>query len=109
MYADYARENGIFHEIGVTLPEVHGRALRLHCWRGPGNDFTEMHRFVLTLLRPHLLNAYRQAVTPTQAARSLTPRQLAARAGRARVDQPADRPTPARLRGDRAIPPEQRL
>jgi DNA-binding CsgD family transcriptional regulator len=76
MYVDYARDGGIFHEIGVNLPEVHGRALRLHCWRGPGSDFTEMHRFVLTLLRPHLLNAYRHAVTPTQAARSLTPRQL---------------------------------
>jgi hypothetical protein len=75
MYVDYARDGGIFHEIGVNLPEVHGRALRLHCWRGPGSDFTEMHRFVLTLLRPHLLNAYRHAVTPTQAARSLTPRQ----------------------------------
>ena len=34
-----------------------------------------MDRFVLTLLRPHVLNAYRKAVTPTQAAQTLTPRQ----------------------------------
>jgi DNA-binding NarL/FixJ family response regulator len=76
MYVDYARSGGIFHEIGVNLPEVQGRALRLHCWRAPGSDFTEKDRFVLTLLRPHLLNTYRHAVTPTHGAQALTPRQL---------------------------------
>jgi DNA-binding CsgD family transcriptional regulator len=76
MYVDYARSGGVFHEIGVNLPEAQGRALRLHCWRAPGRDFTEKDRFVLTLLRPHLLNTYRHALTQAPAGDGLTRRQF---------------------------------
>ncbi len=38
-----------------------GQTLRLFLFRGPGTDFSETDRALLTLLRPHLHHAYLDA------------------------------------------------
>jgi DNA-binding CsgD family transcriptional regulator len=58
MYVDYLRHLGTEREIVVVLPAGPGRTLRLMFTRGPGPDFTERDRTLLTLLRPHLQAAY---------------------------------------------------
>jgi DNA-binding CsgD family transcriptional regulator len=74
MYNDYVRLWGAEHEILLCLPAGHMRTARLILSRGPGPDFTERDRALLTLLRPHLHQAYldaeRRRPTP-----QLTPRQ----------------------------------
>jgi DNA-binding NarL/FixJ family response regulator len=55
------------HELMLTLPadpggaSSPGRTLRLFLFRGPGSDFSEADRALLTLLRPHLHQAYLDA------------------------------------------------
>lgn len=49
--------------------------VRLICFRGVGSDFGERERFLLTLLRPHIAEAYR-AMQRRAAAATLTPRQV---------------------------------
>ena len=44
--------------------------------RGPGRDFSERERALLTLLRPHLHQAYLDAEQRRNATPQLTPRQL---------------------------------
>ncbi len=61
LYLDYMKDQGLFHELGFNLPDPDGRSLRLHCWRSPGRDFAERDRFLLSLLRPHVVVAYRAA------------------------------------------------
>ena len=67
MYSDVYRPQGIEHELMLTLPPVPsqtpgpGRTLRLFLFRGPGPDFSEADRALLTLLRPHLHEAYLDA------------------------------------------------
>lgn len=75
MYVVYTKPSGLFHELGVNLPDSRGRSLRLHCWRSPGRDFSERDRFLLSLLRPHIAAAYRAAERQRQPIQ-LTPRQL---------------------------------
>lgn len=58
MYVDYLRHLGSEREIMVVLPAGPGRTLRLMFSRGPGADFTERDRALLTLLRPHLHAAF---------------------------------------------------
>jgi DNA-binding CsgD family transcriptional regulator len=58
MYADYERYFGVEHELTVVLPAGPGRTLRLLFTRGPGSDFTERDRVLLSLLRPHLHAAF---------------------------------------------------
>jgi DNA-binding NarL/FixJ family response regulator len=58
------------------LPDEPGHRTRLYLWRGPGRDFDERDRLLLTLLRPHLIAAYRGAERRRQAPAALTPRQL---------------------------------
>jgi DNA-binding CsgD family transcriptional regulator len=67
MYADLYRPQGMEHELMLTLPadpggaSGPGRTLRLFLFRGPGSDFSEADRALLTLLRPHLHQAYLDA------------------------------------------------
>jgi DNA-binding CsgD family transcriptional regulator len=70
MYSDLYQPQGIEHELMLTLPAGSapprrspgpGRTLRLFLFRGPGADFSEADRALLTLLRPHLHQAYLDA------------------------------------------------
>jgi hypothetical protein len=67
MYSDYYRPLGLEHSLMVCLPKAlpgtarPGRYVRLHFLRGPGPDFSERDRAVLTLLGPHLDHAYLDA------------------------------------------------
>ena len=64
MYTDFYRLLGLEHSLMVCLPSAlpptaePGRYVRLTLDRGPGLDFSERDRAVLTLLRPHLDQAY---------------------------------------------------
>jgi DNA-binding NarL/FixJ family response regulator len=49
--------------------------MRLVFFRGQGPDFSERDRAVLTLLRPHLLQAWRDAERSRHPVPRLTPRQ----------------------------------
>jgi DNA-binding NarL/FixJ family response regulator len=81
MYRDLYRPQGIEHEIQLCLPEAPGptvgpgRTVRLVLYRGPGSDFSERDRAVLTLLRPHLQQAYLDAERRRHPVPRLTPRQ----------------------------------
>ena len=63
------------HELMLCLRDGAGRTFRLLCFRGPGADFCERERLLLTLLRPHIGEAYR-AAKRRQATAVLTARQL---------------------------------
>jgi hypothetical protein len=64
MYSDFLRPHGYEHQLQLCLPDPagisagSGRTVRLYLFRGPGLDFTDRDRAVLTLLRPHLHQAY---------------------------------------------------
>jgi DNA-binding CsgD family transcriptional regulator len=81
MYTDYYRPLGIAHDLMLTLPAGPGPAtdplqsVRLLFTRGPGPDFTERDRALLTLLRPHLHRAYLDAERRRHPTAQLTPRQ----------------------------------
>ncbi len=81
MYTDYCRAVGLEHYLMLCLPEPPprtagpGRHLRLYLDRGPGPDFSERDRAVLTLLRPHLYRAYLDAEQRRHPVPRLTPRQ----------------------------------
>ena len=67
MYSDIYRPGGMEHELQLCLPAPGGRTagpgrtVRLYFFRGPGPDFSERDRALLTLLRPHLHQAYLDA------------------------------------------------
>jgi DNA-binding CsgD family transcriptional regulator len=81
MYTDYYRPLGIENDLMLTLPGGPGPAfdplqsVRLLFVRGPGPDFTERDRALLTLLRPHLHRAYLDAERRRHPTPQLTPRQ----------------------------------
>jgi DNA-binding CsgD family transcriptional regulator len=81
MYHDFIRPAGMEHEMMVCLPADprwtagRGRTIRLIFLRGPGRDFSERDRALLTLLRPHLHQAYLDAERRRHPAPQLTPRQ----------------------------------
>jgi DNA-binding CsgD family transcriptional regulator len=81
MYCDIYRPYGFEHELMLTLPATPGpthgpgRTLRLFLFRGPGPDFSEGDRALLTLVRPHLHQAYLNAERRRNPAPGLTPRQ----------------------------------
>jgi hypothetical protein len=58
----------------LCLPGGPGRTMRLILFRGPGPDFTERDRALLTLLRPHLREAYLDAERRRRGVPDLTPR-----------------------------------
>jgi DNA-binding CsgD family transcriptional regulator len=75
------RPLGFEHDLMLTLPATPGpvaepgRTMRLFFFRGPGPDFSERDRALLTLLRPHLHQAYLDAERRRHPGRRLTPRQ----------------------------------
>jgi DNA-binding CsgD family transcriptional regulator len=81
MYSEIMKPQGTEHQLGLTLPAPPGpdacpsRTSRLWLLRGPGLDFTERDRAVLTLLRPHLHEAYLDAERRRRPVPELTPRQ----------------------------------
>ena len=81
MYTDFYRPQGHEHELQLCLPEGSprtvgpGRTARLYFIRGPGPDFSERDRALLTLLRPHLHQAYLDAERRRHPVARLTPRQ----------------------------------
>ena len=74
------RPLGFEHDLMLTLPATPGavrgpgRTMRLFFFRGPGQDFSERDRAVLTLLRPHLQQVYRDAERRRHPVPQLTPR-----------------------------------
>jgi DNA-binding CsgD family transcriptional regulator len=80
MYCDIYRPCGIEHELMLTLPatlgpaHALGRTLRLFFFRGPGPDFSEGDQALLTLVRPHLHQAYLDAERRRHPVPRLTPR-----------------------------------
>jgi DNA-binding CsgD family transcriptional regulator len=81
MYTDCERPLGTEHCLMLCLPEAQqrpagpARHVRLYLQRGPGPDFSERDRAVLTLLRPHLRQAYLDAERHRHPVPVLTPRQ----------------------------------
>jgi DNA-binding CsgD family transcriptional regulator len=81
MYTDHDRPLGEEHFLMLTLPAAPGplaapgRYVRLTLARGPGPDFSERDRALLTLLRPHLHHAYLDAERRRHPVPQLTPRQ----------------------------------
>ena len=79
MYSDFYRQWGAEHDLQLCLPDPAGptaepgRAVRLYFVRGPGPDFSERDRAVLTLLRPHLHQAYLDAERRRHPVPRLTP------------------------------------
>jgi DNA-binding CsgD family transcriptional regulator len=81
MYCDIYRPLDIAHELQLCLPDPAGRAAgcgrtrRLFFFRQSGPDFSERDRALLTLLRPHLHQAYLDAERRRHPVPRLTPRQ----------------------------------
>jgi len=80
MYHDCCRPDGVEHKLSLGLPAGPGptagpgRTLRLAFLRGPGPDFCERDRDLLTVLRPHLHQAYLDAERRRHPAPKLTAR-----------------------------------
>ena len=116
MYTDFSRRLGLEHSLMVCLPSAlpptagPGRYVRLNLDRGPGLDFSERDRAVLTLLGPHLDRAYLDAAAPpSPGAPAHPPAEGPAAAAGGRAHQRPDRPPPRHLRGNRAHPPGKHL
>lgn len=81
MYCEFYKPQGLEHELQLCLPAspVGGtgpqRTVRLYLFRGPGSDFSERDRAILTLLRPHLLQAFVDNEHRRNPVPELTPRQ----------------------------------
>jgi len=81
MYSEVIRPRGLDNYIGMCLSEPPGpdagpgRTVRLFFLRGSGPDFLERDRALLTLLRPHLQQAYHDAERHRSPVPELTPRQ----------------------------------
>jgi DNA-binding CsgD family transcriptional regulator len=87
MYTDLYRPKGFEHELMLSLPAGPGptvepgrppgpgRTLRMFLFRGAGPDFSEADRALLTLLRPHLHQAYLDTERRRCPVPELTPRQ----------------------------------
>lgn len=81
MYADVCRPQGIRHKIALWLPEPPGpsrgpgRTVGLCFFRFSDPDFSERDRALLTLLRPHLHQAYLDAERRRATVSPLTSRQ----------------------------------
>jgi DNA-binding CsgD family transcriptional regulator len=81
MYRDVLRPQGLDNHIQMCLTEPPGpdagpgRTVRLFFLREAGPDFSERDRALLTLLRPHLQQAYHDAERRRSPVPELTPRQ----------------------------------
>jgi len=80
LYHDACRPDGIEHQLMLCLPAGPGRSagpgrtVRLDFVRGPGPDFSERDRDLLTVLRPHVYQAYLDAERRRHPAPQLTAR-----------------------------------
>jgi hypothetical protein len=116
VYSDIFRPQGYEHNLQLCLPDASGlsagpeRTVRLYLFRGPGPEFSERDRAVLTLLRPHLHQAYLDAERRRHPAPRLTPKaERPAAPGGRRAHQHPDRPAAEHLRGNSAHPPGKHL
>jgi len=81
MYCDIYRPVEVEHGLQLCLPDPAGRAagpgrtIRMFFFRQSGPDFSERDRALLTLLRPHLHQAYLDAERRRHPVPRLTPRQ----------------------------------
>ena len=81
MYCDIYHPQGFDNSLMLCLPDPAGRTaepgrtVRMFFFRGSGLDFSERDRAVLTLLRPHLHQAYLDAERRRHPVPRLTPRQ----------------------------------
>ncbi len=81
MYRDFIRPQGLDNHIQMCLSEPPGpdagpgRTVRLFFLRASGPDFSERDRALLTLLRPHLQQAFHDAERRRSPVPDLTPRQ----------------------------------
>lgn len=75
MYNEYLAKYGVEHNAIVCISSPAGRTRRLHLSRGPGADFDQRARLLLSLLRPHLDELYQDLQRRRQADLGLTPRQ----------------------------------
>jgi DNA-binding CsgD family transcriptional regulator len=80
MYCDVYRPQGLEHHLALFLPEPAGpeaedeRIARMLFLRGPGTAFSERDRALLTLLRPHLQQAFINTERRRNPVPDLTPR-----------------------------------
>ena len=74
-YVENLGPRGFLHETMVVWPDGRGRTLRILFFRAPGHDFDERDRFVLELMRPHLMAAYVAPEHATDPVAHLTPHQ----------------------------------
>ena len=74
MYADVLRPD-VEAEAMVSLSAPAGRSRRLIFFRGPGPDFDGRDRLLLSLLRPHLNEAYQELARRRRTVPALTSRQ----------------------------------
>jgi DNA-binding CsgD family transcriptional regulator len=80
MYCDVMRPQGLEHQMELVLPEPPGpnagvgRTARLFFLRGPGLGFSERDRALLTLMRPHMQEAFVDAERRRNPVPDLTPR-----------------------------------
>ena len=74
-YAENLGPRGFLHETMVVWPDQQGRTLRVLFFRSAGQDFDEKDRFVLELLRPHLMAAYSAPMPGADPVAHLTPHQ----------------------------------
>jgi DNA-binding CsgD family transcriptional regulator len=78
-YTESDRPLGVEHVLMLCLPAAQPptagsvRHVRMYFMRGPGPDFSERDRALLTLLRPHLQQAYRDAERRRYPVPRLTP------------------------------------
>jgi DNA-binding CsgD family transcriptional regulator len=75
MYADYFSPLRFEREIMLCIRAPAGRTRRLLFFRGPGSDFNERDRLLLTLLRPHLDELYQRLEFRRRGVQNLTRRQ----------------------------------
>lgn len=67
LYVEMYEPLGIEHQIALVLPSPPSLTIGLALSRGPGRDFHDAERDLLALLRPHLIQAYRNAQLRGQA------------------------------------------
>jgi DNA-binding NarL/FixJ family response regulator len=75
MYADYFSKLGIQAEAMLCLSAPAPRTRRLVFYRGQGPDFDARDRLLLSLLRPHLNEAYQHLARRRHTMPDLTTRQ----------------------------------
>jgi DNA-binding CsgD family transcriptional regulator len=76
IYHEWFKPLGFEHMMTVPLPTAPGRTRVYQLARDAGAGFSETERSMLTLLRPHLYEVYREAARRRRTPVRLTERQL---------------------------------